>query len=217
MNGLPTPPASDAPALLRSDPGRRVAALGLCRLVEHPSPSYRPRTLLNAQADLTCAFALDFSTGGERLTASAAGDRLAAFSMLFPPEAAGERLRARILAAGARSLNIAGNGAHSLARRGWDQDQCDRWVFECLSLALPGSSVSLARSGGQTGADTSGAASALALGIPCEITYPRGFLRRGPDGSDFESDPLALLLEIRERAERLRALLPSSTPTGRAP
>lgn len=204
------------PEILPASGGLRSARLLSCLVSESPESSYRPRTLRNARADITAAFALDFSTGGERLTASAAGDRLAAYSLLIDPSEAGRRLKNRLLQANAKSLNVAGNGAHTLSRRGWTQAMADAWIFECLSAALPGTSVSLIRSGGQTGADFSGAACSLALGIPSIIEHPRGFLRRRPDGSDFESDPSAILLELRSAAIALLApAVPPPSPSPR--
>ena len=55
---------------------------------ETVSPKYHDRTVMNArEADLTVAFAVDFSTAGEKLTREAAGDRYLAIGLPATPEA----------------------------------------------------------------------------------------------------------------------------------
>lgn len=195
-----------SPELLPEVAGCRSARLGSCVVSETTSSSYRPRTIQNARnADITAAFALNFSSGGEILTASAAGGKLAPYSMLIDPLEAGDRLAERLRSASARSLNVAGNSLHTLSKRGMSQSEADLWIFRCLSRALEAHPVELILSGGQTGSDHAGAAVSMALGIPSRITYPSRFLRRGADGFDFASDPIDVLLSIRESASFMLA------------
>lgn len=57
-------------------------------ILEHASPSYAPRTAVNAKtADATLAFAVDFNSAGERLTRRVAEGRYLAVPLSREPEA----------------------------------------------------------------------------------------------------------------------------------
>ena len=93
-------------------------------VMETTSPKYHDRTVANARwADMTIAFAVDFSTAGERLTRKAAGDRYLAVDMPASRDALySEEYRERIADMLAHNtqhlhsfnLNIAGNGGVSV-------------------------------------------------------------------------------------------------------
>lgn len=152
-------------------------------------PGYAHRTRENADAcGLTAAFALDFMTGGERLTRSAAGE---AKYVKLPLAGASTMELASILVealdrTGARMLNVAGNGLYMLSKHwaAFPEQIVDETVRRMLEHAFFYHAVELVRSGGQTGADTAGIRAAVALGVPAHAHLPAGFLYRAADGVD---------------------------------
>lgn len=168
---------------------------------------YAQRTRENANADgvdFTLDFAVDFDTTGERCTARAAGDSLIAVTL--PVRKGGgldfsanavkgcvdqvcDSLPDEFLSGESVGLNIAGNGIFTLAPRGIDQAQCDRFVTRVLEgLQRRGLRVSLVRTGGQTGIDEAGAVAAHCLGVPVEVHAPKGWVYRGADGRDVSGE-----------------------------
>lgn len=178
----------------------------------HTSPSYPPRTFENAGgADLTAAFARDFSTAGERLTKKAAGGRYVAL-----PLDASALENARLLFAALRergverpTLNIAGNGIYSLAPAGWTQDRVNAYLLDVLCPVHTHWPLGRVVSGGQTGVDWAGAVAATALGISAQMTFPAGFLQRGLSNVDAPGDVRALRRLALEEAEALAARAPA--------
>jgi hypothetical protein len=152
---------------------------------EHWSSSYYQRTAHNANsADFTAAFAVDFTTSGERLTKRVAGEK---FLEIFIPgnkpiEAARKLWKA--VAASTKTLNIAGNGIYTMSQHGWTQEMVNQYIYETIQILEPYSDIRKIVSGGQTGADLAGGVAGVALGIPVEMTLPRGFRQRHEDGVD---------------------------------
>ena len=156
--------------------------------MESYSPKFHDRTVENARwADFTVAFAVDFTSPGERLTATAAGNEYLPFDL--PHDGAGledDALRRRMAIILSRRLesmtepvrlNVAGSTAADLARHGISQEQADSFVTDVLGRALDeGLVIGELRSGGQSGIDEAGTKAALALGIPASQVVPRGFL-----------------------------------------
>ena len=157
-------------------------------VMESYSPKFHDRTVENARwADFTVAFAVDFTSPGERLTATAAGNEYLPFDL--PHDGAGledDALRRRMAIILSRRLesmtepvrlNVAGSTAADLARHGISQEQADSFVTDVLGRALDeGLVIGELRSGGQSGIDEAGTKAALALGIPASQVVPRGFL-----------------------------------------
>jgi hypothetical protein len=171
---------------------------------EHSSSSYSPRTYANAKgADLTVAFAVDFSTAGERLTHKAAGDRYLGIALEGCPIVAARRLFAELRARNAKTLNVAGNGIYTLAKAGWSQEQVNAWVFEALAKIAEHWPLTLVRSGGQTGVDIAGVAAAHALGLDALALLPAGCIQRFEDQVDRPHSQH----EIRGQIERYAQLL----------
>lgn len=169
---------------------------------------YQQRTRENAQhpdVDFTIAFAVDFSTYGEKCTAKAAGDSLIAvdieqkdgwlqtapsdafkaadevFSILPEEFQNGEPM----------GLNIAGNGIYTLFANDSEQEssvlqgRIDEFVTGVLvGLRNKGVVISTIRSGGQTGVDEAGAYAGVCLGVPTSVHAPKGFLMRDASGKD---------------------------------
>ena len=169
--------------------------------VESPSSYYKDRTRENAnKADITIALAVDFTTAGERLTRSVAGDAylsaaIDAAQLRENPAQAGRitsgELALQILAReglrkdGGIVINIAGNGQYTLSQRGVSQAAADEYVTALVAgLMKNGVTIRGIRSGGQTGMDEAGIKAAVANSIPAEVLAPRGWKYRGEDGRD---------------------------------
>jgi ribA/ribD-fused uncharacterized protein len=152
---------------------------------EHPSQKYAPRTEYNAKAaGLTVAFALDFSTMGERLTRRVAGEKYLAIDLNMEPIQAARELYKAMRRHSATSINVAGNGIYTLQGQGWSQARIDRYVSAVLGKVAEHLPIKLVVSGGQTGVDIAGVTAAHALGIPAVATLPKGFVQRGAAGKD---------------------------------
>jgi len=152
---------------------------------EHGSASYSPRTYANAKgADLTVAFAVDFSTAGEKLTHKAAGDRYVGIDLSLEPIQAARRLYRALHAHDAYTLNVAGNGIYTLAQHGWSQERINRYVYEVMAKVHEHWPLKHVRSGGQTGVDMAGVTAAHALGIDALALLPKGFIQRSSDRVD---------------------------------
>ena len=157
-------------------------------VMESYSPKFHDRTVENARwADFTVAFAVDFTSPGERLTDTAAGNEYLPFDL--PHDGAGledyalRRRMAIILSHRLESmtepvrLNVAGSTAAELARHGISQEQADAFVTDVLGRAVDeGLRIQELRTGGQSGIDEAATKAALALGIPASQVVPRGFL-----------------------------------------
>lgn len=184
-------------------------------VLEHPSPNYSPRTWVNARAaDLTVAFAVDFTTAGEKLTHKAAGDRYVGIDLATEPIQAARVLYRAMRAHGAKTLNVAGNGIYTLAKHGWTQVRVDTYVFNVLAKVHEHWPIKHVRSGGQTGVDMAGIAAAHALDIDALALLPKGFIQRGVDRVDRVIGPDSILATIQLAAQHLHgaeyAVSPSS-------
>lgn len=180
---------------------------------EDSSPYYKERTRRNAEsADVTIAFAVDFSTAGEKCTKNVAGDRYIAINL--PPltyyknpdnifnramlKERVEKIEAGIIALSEKygfqhvevDINVAGNGVYTLKQHGISQNDVDRFVTDVFRSieTRPNIHIHSIRSGGQTGIDESGIKAATALGIPATVLAPKGWKFRGPDGVDISEE-----------------------------
>lgn len=161
------------------------------------SGGYAQRTRENASAaDLTIAFASDFSTAGERVTAEAAKGKIIQIPVSAhgcPPaeEIARDIIGCMTEKEKSRPLvvNVAGNGISVLSSHGLDQDKINGIVKDVLKGMLD-KDVSIRKiiSGGQTGADEAGIIAAKALGIPAEVHAPKGWMMRRADNRDIFSE-----------------------------
>lgn len=148
---------------------------------EHPSDKYSPRTYYNAKsADLTVAFATDFSTAGERCTRKAADGKYVACPLQddSDTDALSKILIGAIDEFKAKTINVAGNGIYTLSEIGCSQSFINDFIFEVIAKTHAARPISKIFTGGQTGVDLAGAVAAVALGIPAEITLPKGFMQR---------------------------------------
>lgn len=149
------------------------------QIVEHSSDLYKPRTLHNAQsADLTVAFAIDFTTAGERLTKKAANWRYVAISLNMESIEAARILYKACRHFNVSTLNVAGNGIYSLAEFGWTQESLNQWIFDVIALVHKHRPFDKIISGGQTGVDLAGGVAAESLSVTCVMTLPKGLIQR---------------------------------------
>lgn len=170
---------------------------------EHPSSGYRARTKYNADsADVTIAFAADYRTAGEQLTASVAGNKYVRFegSMSDFIEAIVKKLRS----VNGTSLNVAGNGIYTWTKHGKTQEQINKAMYDVLKLVNKYVPLSKIVTGGQTGSDIAGAIAARALGIPVEVTMPQGFLQRDAASKDSRHTREDILKQIEDGAAQLK-------------
>lgn len=156
-------------------------------VVEHKSASYAPRTWHNASvADLTAAFAVDFTTAGERLTKKAAGEKYIHLDLGMEAIESARRLYKACKKHNVRTLNIAGNGIYTLYSKGMDQEDANVYLYTVLSLVHKHHPIEKIISGGQTGIDLAGGLVAKHLGIDCTMTLPKGFKMRFENGVDVD-------------------------------
>lgn len=179
---------------------------------EHEGSGYAARTRGNASAaGATVAIAADFTTSGEKLTASAAGARLLQIDIKGDTAQAGRQLAAHMRRLDASTLNVAGNGIYTLAAHGLDQAQVNRTVHDILAAAHKIWPITTIVSGGQTGVDIAGAVAAKVLGIPATITLPKGYRQRGADGVDVNHTRAQIGQQILDGAKALGWKAPAQT------
>lgn len=154
--------------------------------------SYAQRTKENARnSDITIAFAKDFTTKGEELTAEAAKGKYLSvgYDTLVQDPAAAGRALAGLLSPAEKAkdlkVNIAGNGIYTFKEYGITQEKIDALVEQCLRSAVDsGMKISKVISGGQTGVDESGIKAAMSMGIPAEVHAPKDWRMRLEDNWD---------------------------------
>ena len=174
-------------------------------VVEHPSSGYRDRTKHNADsAGATVAIATDFDTAGEKLTKRLAGDKIVQIPIAKTPASAAKTLIAHMQALGVTTLNVAGNGIYTLNEKlGVTQAQVNQYVYDTLKAAHLVVGITKIVTGGQTGVDIAGAIAAKRLGIPVDVTMPKGFLQRDMHGKDFTQTKEKVVAQIEDGARSL--------------
>lgn len=176
-------------------------------LLEDASSSYAPRTKVNASsADLTVAFATDFTTAGERLTRRVAGVQFVAIDLSWPHLISARYLFQAMRRHQCKTLNIAGNGMYTLVQAGWTEAALDAHLMDIIGKCHEHWPLQAIRSGGQTGVDEAGLVVACALGIDATGLYPKGFKQRTIDGHDVSVDVNTLHQRIKQRASVLSGM-----------
>ena len=171
---------------------------------EDQSFGYRERTLKNASADATIAFAFDFDSAGERLTKSSVenqnkkyipipiGKKEKAPKDLMPIQQMIDRIVDALNSVKAKSLNIAGNGIYTMRASGFTQEDVDKMTYNTLKAVLESprlkTKITSIRTGGQTGYDEAGAKAGMRLGIPTTILAPKGWKFRDVTGKDISNE-----------------------------
>lgn len=173
-------------------------------LLEHRDSGYAARTGENARgADVTVAFASDFTTAGERLTKRMAGRKYVGIAYPGDSAAAAQTLAAFMASQQGTSLNVAGNGIYTLAKSSISQADVNQWVYDVLKQVHARIRLTHVRSGGQTGVDTAGLVAGIALGVPVTGLYPNGFRQRMANQKDVSRDHASLIAELTAAAEGL--------------
>lgn len=159
----------------------------MCKIkfLEDTSEGYGHRTYINAaSADVTLAFAVDFTTSGEKCTKDAA---LKANKLYIPINLGDSNWKVDIpytawMIKELHSLNIAGNGIYTLNKYDISQDKCDRMIYYFIERLLNEyeCEITSIRSGGQTGVDESGLKVGAKLGIETISLCPKGWKYRTP-------------------------------------
>lgn len=158
---------------------------------EHPSPNYQDRTGINAQADATIAFAVNFNSRGELRTKEEVTKKgkkyipIDAKNKKVTPELV-QRVVDELKSVNAESLNIAGNGIYEPGIG--TQQEVDNFVFELLQQVTLQYPIQSIRTGGQTGYDEAGAKAGIRLGIPTIILAPKNWKFRDKSGTDISNE-----------------------------
>lgn len=167
----------------------------MINFIEHKETGYTMRTYDNARlADLTIAFALDFTTAGEILTKKAAYGKYLAVNMLYSIEEAVENCLKEIDRRKATRLNIAGNGIYTLYKDGLvSQEQANEYIEAVLLMVCAINDTRyIIRSGGQTGSDQAGLIAGDKLGLKTICLAPKNWMFRDINGKDICSETLFL-------------------------
>lgn len=176
------------------------------KILEHSSSSYAPRTYYNAsRAELTVAIAVDFTTAGEKCTHKAAGSKYLALNYKQPWLDNARLLYKELKKRQVKVLNIAGNGIYTFHQHRCCQDEVNLYVFKILQKVHQYYQVELIVSGGQTGVDFAAGVAAQALGIPCEMTLPKGFIMRYGDKKDVSWSLDKIYESLYSQVETLRS------------
>ena len=172
---------------------------------EHKSSSYTPRTYHNAQtADLTAAFATDFSTAGEKLTNKAAQEKYIRCDLRKEPIELARQLYKGCKAYHVRTLNIAGNGIYTFYKQSsYTQEDINKIIYDIVSKVQEYYPIEKIISGGQTGVDWAGGVAATALGIECIMTLPKGFKQRWKDGIDRDVSLQGLYMRLQLDVDKI--------------
>lgn len=187
----------------KSQGGQRGAGNGIT-ITAHQSSGYRERTKHNADsAGLTVAIATNYTTAGERLTKSVAGDKYLAIPLDVAPEKGGVRLAKAMRQLDTTTLNVAGNGIYTLAPQGFTQASVNQHVYDLIAAAHALRPITKIVTGGQTGVDLAGAVAAHKLGIPVVVTMPKGFVQRDAQGRDATHTVSAIERQIVDGAAAL--------------
>ncbi len=174
-------------------------------LEEDKDSGYGPRTEINArETDVTLTIAVNFESGGQRLTKSVAKKHNKLYIPVSPfgdvvekADKIVEKLNASFEGKHYVTFNIAGNGMATL-KGALTQEHCDDFTYKLLFAIVNHANlkirVKLIRSGGQTGFDESGIKAGLKLKIDTTAYYPKGYRIR-----DLESDKTQTREEVFKR------------------
>jgi hypothetical protein len=170
--------------------------------IEDTNEGYAPRTRINASADITIAFALDFTSAGEKLTKRCVKEQGKVYIPVDKIQYSGwsaigddafekfHKYRHEFPTNNKITLNIAGNGIYTL-KGGYNLNQhsIDEYVYKFLKQFISFAEhhdfvIKSIRSGGQTGFDEAGLKAAVKLNIPAICLAPKGWKFRNQFGQD---------------------------------
>jgi hypothetical protein len=174
---------------------------------EDSSSNYAARTEKNAMnADITLAFAIDFSTAGEKVTKKFVKKHSKLYipiGIILPTHTEFTKiLHDKVIrvanyintnfSGSNLNFNIAGNGAYTLIKENIDQEYADRFIYLFMlnlreELKHHNKSIVHVRSGGQSGIDEAAIKAASKLNIDYLALLPKGFRLRNVFGEDLTS------------------------------
>lgn len=170
-------------------------------LREHSSPNYSPRTYHNAAQGVTLAYAVDHTTAGERLTQKAAKGKIV---MVDPGKQTvlemSRKLYATLRHFDCHTLNVAGNGIYTFAKKGYTQSYVNDDLTQIINQVNIYWPIELIVSGGQSGADLGGLIAAGRCGIDAIGTWPKGYKMRFQDNKDVNMTPELIMGMIKSYA-----------------
>ena len=172
---------------------------------QETTSGYRNRTIKNASADATIAFAYNFNSAGEKLTKSSVLEQNKKYIPLTVPRKTETSdinkaditsqvnvIVDQLNSVNAKTLNIAGNGIYTMREAGWNQSEVDTMASRILKAVVNSpnlkNKIESVRTGGQTGFDEAGAKAAIELGIPTTILAPKGWTFRNMAGQDISNE-----------------------------
>jgi hypothetical protein len=175
---------------------------------ESNTEGYKKRTIENASADITLAFAQDFSTAGERLTKSSVliqGKKYLPIQItdLIITDELVDNIVGNLNSVNCGidflsnekniTLNIAGNGIYTMGGK-FTQLQIDDYCHSLLKRVIESKKlnvkINLLRTGGQTGFDEAGAKAGMKLGLKTLVLAPKGWKFRSKEGKDIQDEKL---------------------------
>lgn len=172
----------------------------MIKFIEDQHVGYRHRTIENAKADATLAFAINFSTFGEVLTKNSVISQNKIYIPINLKKVTfgnASELVEEVVSIfnnnSVRSLNIAGNGLYTL--KGYlNQYQINEFVYYFLKSVINSpnlfNKIESIRSGGQSGSDLAGIIAAEKLGIDSIVLAPRFWKFRNKYGEDICDEKL---------------------------
>jgi len=168
--------------------------------------SYMERTAFNAnKTDLTIACAIDYNTPGEKYTEKVAGTHYLRLPLSIQAiESARALFRIR-RDNNWHSINIAGNGMHTLSKHAIEQRRVNLWIYDLLSINHIHMPIKKLQSGGQTGVDIAAAVVGPMLQINTEINFPNGYKQRKENGIDILQTLDDVMQSIESMREELEA------------
>jgi hypothetical protein len=168
--------------------------------IEDSSSLYTSRTSRNASCDATIAFFIDKNTRGEIFTKKQVEKK----GKMYIPIQISENFEfdRNLISAtvflfrknNIKSVNIAGNGIYQYKNfKGNSQEiqsKLDDLIFSFISSVNDHYPIQSIKSGGQTGADESGAKAGIKLNIPTTILAPKGWKFRNFNDKDISNENL---------------------------
>jgi hypothetical protein len=185
--------------------GLPVGTQSIIDFQQETTSGYRNRTIKNASADATIAFAYNFNSAGEKLTKSSVLEQNKKYIPLTVPRKTETSdinkadiasqvnvIVDQLNSVNAKTLNIAGNGIYTMREAGWNQSEVDMMVSRILKAVVNSpklkNKIESVRTGGQTGFDEAGVKAAIELGIPTTILAPKGWTFRNISGTDISNE-----------------------------
>lgn len=170
----------------------------MIKFIEDQHIGYRHRTIENAKADATLAFAINFSSAGEVLTKnSVISQKKIYIPISLNPSKYSKEFIEDIVKIfndnSVKTLNVAGNGLYTL--KGFlTQYQCNEIVYRFLKEIINSpnlvNKIESIRSGGQSGVDLAGIIAAEKLGIDSTVLAPKFWKFRDKCGEDICDEKL---------------------------